>query len=65
MSPELEKLLIQARAQVAAMMPEQRAEMLRLQGERWARAEAALPKPKYKWLNGAKVYDSYGDYCNG
>jgi hypothetical protein len=46
------------------MTPEQRAEMLRAQGESWARSEAAWPKPKYEWRNGVKVYASYEDYCN-
>lgn len=40
MSPELEALLARSKAAVAAMTPEQKAEMLRLQAEGWARAEA-------------------------
>ena len=40
MSPELEELLRKARAQVDAMTPEQRREMIRKQGESWARSEA-------------------------
>lgn len=34
------------------------------QCESWARAEASWPKPKFKWINGVKVYDSYEDYLN-
>lgn len=44
--------------------PEERDEMTRKQRESWVRAEANWPKPKFKWVNGVKVYDSYEDYCN-
>jgi hypothetical protein len=64
MSPELEELLRKSREYVNSLTPEQKAEMLRKQGESWALAEASWPKPKYKWINGVKVYDSYEDYCN-
>lgn len=49
----------------AAMTPEECAEMTKRQGESWVRAEAEWPKPKYKWVNGVKVYESYEDYLNG
>lgn len=64
MTKELEDLLAKAKAEVDAMTPEGKAEMLRKQGESWARAEASWPKPKYKWVNGVKVYASYEDYFN-
>lgn len=64
MTPELKKLLEQSKKNVDAMTPEQKEAMLKAQGESWARAEASWPKPKYKWVNGVKVYDSYEDYCN-
>ena len=60
----LDELLEAARKQVDALSPEQKAEMLRQQGESWARAEATWPKPKYKWVNGVKVYASFEEYCN-
>ncbi len=44
MTPELIELLRKAKEQVAAMTPEQRAEMLRKQGEAWARSEAQWAK---------------------
>lgn len=44
MSPELEELLRKARAYVDAMTPEQKAEMLRKQGEGWAKSEAQWAK---------------------
>lgn len=44
MSPELIQLLKKARALVDAMTPEERAEMLRKQGESWARSEAQWAK---------------------
>lgn len=62
--PELDELLRRSRELVDKMTPEEKAEMIRKQGESWARAEASWPKPKYKWINGVKVYDSFEDYCN-
>ncbi len=44
MTPELTELLRKARLIVDAMTPEQKAEMLRKQGEGWARAEAQWAK---------------------
>lgn len=64
-NPELTRLLREAKAKVEAMTPAERADMLRAQAESWARAEAAWPKPIFKYINGVKVYASYSDYCNG
>lgn len=44
MSPDLEKLLAKVLEQWEAMTPEQRAEMLRKQGEGWARSETQWAK---------------------
>ena len=44
--------------------PEQKDEMLRKQRESWIRAEKSWPEPKYKMVNGCKIYNSYGDYVN-
>lgn len=44
MSPELEELLRKARLAVDAMTSEQKAEMLRKQGESWAKSEAQWAK---------------------
>lgn len=44
MTPELEKLLEQAKAKMAAMTPEEREAMLRKQAESWARSEAQWAK---------------------
>lgn len=63
--PELLRLLKEAKIKVAAMSPEERAEMLRQQSENWARAEASWPKPKYHYENGVKIYESFEDYYNG
>ncbi len=43
---------------------EEKEEMLRKQRESWLRSELQWPKAKFKWANGAKVYDSYEDYIN-
>lgn len=64
MSPKLEELLRRSKEIVDRMTPEERAEMIRKQGESWAKAEASWPKPKFKMVNGVKVYDSYEDYLN-
>lgn len=61
---ELDELLKQAAAKVAAMSPAEREEMFRIQREGVVRAEMSWPKAKFKWINGVKVYDSYEDYCN-
>lgn len=65
LSPELEALLKKSKELVDAMTPEQREAMYKAQRESWVRGEMAMPKPKFKWVNGVKVYDSYEDYCNG
>lgn len=44
MTPELEELLKKSRALVDAMTPEEKAEMLRKQGEGWAKSEAQWAK---------------------
>ena len=60
MSPELEALIEESRRRLAA----EREEMYRQQREGYARAEASWPKPRYRWVDGVKVYESYEDYCN-
>lgn len=61
--PELLVLLRKAREAVEAMSPEERAAMERAQRESWVRGEMGWPSPRYKWINGVKVYESYEDYC--
>lgn len=64
--PELTELLRKAKELVDKMTPEEKDAMLKAQAESWARAEANWPKPKFHYdENGAKVYHSYEDYCNG
>lgn len=62
--PELDKLLRESAAKVAAMTLAERKEMFDAQRESWVRAEMSWPKAKFKWIDGVKVYDSYEDYCN-
>lgn len=64
MMADLEEKLAAAKRAVEAMSPEEREEMMRIQREGYARAEASWPKPKFKYVNGVKVYDSYEDYVN-
>lgn len=63
MSYDLQELLRRANAKVAAMTPAEKEAMLRAQRDSWVRGEMGLPNPKYKWVNGVKVYESYEDYC--
>ena len=63
MSDELQELLSRAAAKVAAMTPAEKEAMLRAQRDSWVRGEMGWPNPKYKWVNGVKVYESYEDYC--
>jgi hypothetical protein len=59
----LDELLKQSKAKVDSMSPEEKEAMLKAQRESWVRAEMSWPKPKFKWVNGTKVYYSYEDYC--
>lgn len=61
---ELKTLVDAANKRYEAMTPEQQTDMWRKQRESYARSIALWPKPKFKWINGVKVYDSYEDYCN-
>lgn len=61
---DLSKLFAEAKRRTDAMTPEERTEMYRQQREGYARAEASWPKPKFRMVDGVKVYDSYADYCN-
>lgn len=64
MTDDLERLLAWARARGATMTPEQIEAMKQEQREGNAKATASRPQPKYRWVNGVKVYASYEDYCN-
>jgi hypothetical protein len=60
----LDTLLKLSIARVNAMTDAEREAMMKAQRESWVRAELNWPKPKFKWINGVKVYASYEDYCN-
>lgn len=62
---ELLALLKAAKHDVEAMSFDEYQDMLREQAKSWARAEMNWPAPRYKFVNGVKVYESYEDYCNG
>jgi hypothetical protein len=62
--PKLDELIEQAKRRWDEMTPSEREVMLREQREAFVRAEMSWPKPKFKWINGVKIYDSYEDYCN-
>ncbi len=61
---DIQRLVDEAMAKFNALTPEQQAEHRRLQQESWVRTEMSWPKAKFKYVNGAKVYDSFEDYCN-
>lgn len=46
------------------MSPAEREAMLRQQAKSYAQSLKLWPKPRYKWVDGVKVYESYEDYCN-
>jgi hypothetical protein len=56
MTEELKNLLA-ARAKVASMTDKELDEMRVAQRESFVRGQMGWPKPKYKMINGAKVYD--------
>lgn len=61
---ELKALVDAANTRYTAMTPEQQAEMWRQQRDGYVRAEMSWPKPKFKMVDGVKVYESFEDYCN-
>ena len=60
----LEERIKQAIAKFNAMTLEQQVAMREAQRQSWVRSILNSPKPKYNWVNGIKVYDSYEDCCN-
>ena len=64
LATEFNALVVAAWERYWKMTLEQRQAMWDQQRAGYASAEASWPKPKFKWVNGAKVYDSLEDYCN-
>jgi hypothetical protein len=64
MPGDLAELFARAEQRWATMTPEEQEAMLAEQRASYARSIADWPKPKYRWIDGVKVYDSYEDYCN-
>ena len=58
-------LIEESKRKVDAMTPEEKEAMFKAQRDGYVRAELSWPKPKFKYIHGVKVYESYGDYCNG
>lgn len=61
---DLKELLQKSIEMLERMTLEEQEKLLREQAKAWAEAEARFPKPKYRWVNGVKVYDSIEDYFN-
>ena len=61
----LQSRIKKACADFDALPEAEQREIRRQQRESWVRGEMSWPKPKYKWIGGAKVYDSLDDYYNG
>jgi len=59
----LQKLLDDSVAYVNTLTPEQKEKLHEEQATSFIRAEMDWPEPKFKWVDGVKVYDSYEDYC--
>lgn len=64
MDQKLKELLEASKKLVDAMTEEQKERMYAAQRGSWVRSIVDWPKPKYKWINGVKVYDSIEDYYN-
>lgn len=64
-SDDLPSLIEKSVAEFNALPEAEQREIRRQQRESWVRGEMSWPKPKYKWIGGAKVYDSLDDYYNG
>lgn len=62
--PKLMQLLAAAKARVSAMTEAEYEVMIAAQRASWVSSEMMWPKPKFKFVNGTKVYDSYEDYCS-
>ena len=60
----LNALLAEAMDQWDRMSETERNAMLKAQKESYVRGEMSWPRPKYHWVNGVKVYETYADYCN-
>lgn len=60
---ELRDLVAAANERFNALTPDQQAEHRAAQRESYVRAELSWPKPRFKMVDGVKVYDSYEDYC--
>jgi hypothetical protein len=63
-TPELMKLLQEAVEAFNKLSPEEQEKVYQAQRESWVRSVMLWPKPKYKWVDGVKVYDSIEDYHN-
>jgi hypothetical protein len=63
-SAELQRKIDEAQKRFEAMSPDDQKKMRDAQRESWVRAEMSWPKPKFKMIDGVKVYDSYEDYLN-
>lgn len=61
---ELKDLISKANARYDAMTSEQQDAMWKAQRDGYVKAEMSWPKPKFKWVDGVKVYESYEDYLN-
>ena len=61
---DLARLIQQAAAKYKALSPEQKAAHDAAQRASFVRSIVDWPKPKFRWENGVKVYDSFEDYCN-
>lgn len=60
----INELIAEAIERFKQLTPEQQQAMRDAQRKSWVRSIVDWPKPKFKWVNGAKVYGSYEDYCN-
>lgn len=64
MADDLKELVRRSIEAFNVLSPEEQKAYRKAQRDSYVRAELSWPKPKFKWVDGVKVYDSYEDYCN-
>lgn len=64
MEKPLDQLLSEAIEAFDKLSPEEQKAHREAQRQSYVRAELSWPAPKFRMVNGVKVYDSYKDYLN-
>ena len=60
---EFHEMIRKSNERYETMSPDEQQAMWKAQRESWVRAFTEWPKPRYRFVDGVKVYESYEDYC--